>query len=113
MVTDVSCPVLVVQQLLASVDAGASTRFSAIVTSIATRSPSAQIDALNEFWRFQLGYLAIDTRNARYCLQSATSSHEIEMWLDNFRRYILPVARAYALPTDVLVPLELKESSNG
>lgn len=54
-----------------------------------------QIQQLNQFWRYELGSLPIDTIKERSALCESVS---VEVWIANFKKYIFPTIVKYTCP---------------
>lgn len=63
--------------------------------NISQTSIENQLAAVNSFWRIQLGQLRINTIPQRECLQDDIA---IDVWLNNFETYVIPVIVKYKLP---------------
>lgn len=57
-----------------------------------------EINALNRFWRRELGALPFCTIALRACLDDLMSPQD---WIYNFNRYILPIVIRHSLPKGV------------
>lgn len=61
----------------------------------ATLSPDLQIEAVNHFWRVQLGSLPVNTIDERECLVSDAS---VSDWIRNFEECVIPTIVKHKLP---------------
>lgn len=64
-------------------------------TSLAKRSAHNELEALNRYWRHQLGMLNIDTTFERGLL---IDCEDFESWLQHFRQYVIVVIVKHNLP---------------
>ncbi len=56
-------------------------------------APTEQIKILTRFWQTQIGMLRTDTVRIRKCI---VESHCPDIWMDNFKRYVLPYILKYS-----------------
>lgn len=58
-------------------------------------TPSLQIEAVNHFWRVQLGSLDVNTIDERECLVSDATVND---WIRNFEECVIPTIVKHGLP---------------
>lgn len=65
------------------------------LNSIFTDTTESEIVLINRFWRLQLARLNVPTYEERMCL---ADNGDFNLWLVQFRRYILPTIIEHRLP---------------
>lgn len=76
-----------------------------ITPTLETYPVEVQMRALNEYWRVQLGLVDGDTVTARCGLVEGVPP---EVWVGNFRKYVMPAVRQYGVPMQPTFQVQLE-----